>query len=92
MDRTQVDLPVLEALAGRLRNAGDHLDEIGGRAPGAPDAGEVTALMVAVMAHLTEGAGNLVQGLREAGARVGRAQQAYERQDAATGRDLQGLF
>jgi hypothetical protein len=91
-DGAEIDPGMLDRVAGRLRRAGDALDSAGDAAPGTPDAGEVTALIGGMMAHLSEGAGNLVVGLREAGSRVAQARAAYERQDAAAAQEIRGLF
>ncbi|MET0418356.1 MAG: hypothetical protein ABW022_20285, partial [Actinoplanes sp.] len=74
---TDAELPVLDALSARLRRSGDSLDAAGGGAPGVPDAGDVAAMMGAVVAHLSAGAGEMVVGLKEAGDQVAQARQAY---------------
>lgn len=89
---TNADLAALDAIARKLGQAGDQLDSAGRSAPKAPDAGEVTALIGGVLAHLSDGAGNLVVGLKEAGDRVRQSREAYQSQDAAAGRHLRRLF
>jgi hypothetical protein len=91
-DRTQADLDALHAIATRLQQSGDTLDSVGSNAPRVPDAGEVTALMGDLVAHLSESAGNLVVGLRAASARVSQSREAYLRQDQATSEEFRGLF
>jgi hypothetical protein len=86
------DPAALDAMANRLRQAGDMLDSVGSNAPGTPDAGDVTALMGGLVAHLSGSAGNLVLGLREASARVSESREAYLAQDASVSQDFQGLF
>jgi hypothetical protein len=89
---TEADLATLDRLAARLRQAGDTLDAVGNGAPGVPDAGDVAAMMGAVLAHLSESAGNVVVGLREAGDRVEQSRRGYAEQDAGAAQSLQGLF
>ncbi|WP_250002098.1 hypothetical protein [Actinoplanes sp. M2I2] len=91
-DGTDVNLDVLAALATRLEAAGDDLDVAGNGAPGAPDAGDFTAVLADVVAHLTDGASTVVLGLKEAAARVEQSRDGYAKQDAAAAADLQGLF
>jgi hypothetical protein len=91
-DVTDVDLAVLDSVTSRLRSCGDALDSVGSSAPGVPDAGEVAGVMGEVVAHLTENAGNLVVGLKEAADRVQAAGRAYSTQDASAAQDLRNLF
>ncbi len=86
------DPHALQAIAGRLRQAGETLDAAGRGAPPTPDAGDVTPDLAALLAHLTGGAGNLVVGLKEAGDRVDQARAAYQSSDAAAAQSLGGLF
>ena len=89
---TNADLGVLQSLAARLRSAGQNLDAAGGNAPPTPDAGEVAPDVAALVAHLTDGAGNLVVGLLEAGDRVDQARTAYQGTDSASAAGLGGIF
>jgi hypothetical protein len=89
---TEADLPVLDALAARLRRAGESLDAVGNGAPGVPDAGDVTGLMGAVVAHLSESAGNVVVGLAEAADRIEQTRRGYADRDAGAAASFQGLF
>jgi hypothetical protein len=91
-EQLQADLPTLQSLAGRLRQAGDALDAAGSGAPSAPDAGDVTPDVSAVIGHLVGGAGNLVVGLKEAGDRVDQAREAYRGSDSAAARSLDEIF
>ncbi len=88
---TEAALPVLDALAARLSGSGAALDEAGGGAPGVPDGGEVAARMGAVVAHLSDGAGEMVLGLKEAGDQVALARQAYASGDAAAASMFRGF-
>ena len=92
MAGTNADLDVLTALAARLKSAGDDLDAAGSGAPAAPDAGDFTEVLGSVVAHLTESAGNVVVGLREAAARIEQSRNGYASQDAAAATELRGLF
>ena len=89
---TRADLAVLQSLAGRLRRAGEDLDAIGTSVPPTPDAGEVAPDVAALVGFLTEGAGNLVVGLLEAGDRVDQARESYRSSDAATAVSMDGIF
>lgn len=89
---THADVATLDAIANCLRKAGDGLDAAGRSATTAPDAGAVAPDMIAVLAHLTESAGNLVIGLCEASARVFLAREAYVAQDAAASQSLRDMF
>ncbi|MDT4991062.1 MAG: hypothetical protein QOH97_954 [Actinoplanes sp.] len=76
-DATETDLAVMQSLANQLRAAGDDLDAAGRTAPGVPQAGDVASLMGAVIAHLSESAGNAVVGLKTAGDSVDQAFMDY---------------
>ena len=89
---TRADLDVLASLAARLSAAGAELDAAAAGAPGAPDVGDFSAVLGEVVAHLTDGAGNAVLGLKEAAARVEQSRAGYAGQDAAAAADLRGLF
>lgn len=88
---TEAELPVLDSLAARLTQSGAALDAVGSGAPGVPDAGDVAAMMGAVVAHLAGGAGEMVVGLKEAGEQVAQARQAYAAGDAATAQSFRGF-
>ena len=87
---TEAQLPVLDAIAGRLSRSADGLDAAGAGAPGVPDAGEVSAVMGAVIAHLAESAGTMVVGMKAAGDQVTASRQDYARRDEAAARSLRG--
>ncbi|MFF5075783.1 hypothetical protein ACFY36_01945 [Actinoplanes sp. NPDC000266] len=87
-DETRADLATLQALAGRLRRAGESLDEIGGSVPPTPAAGDLSPDIAALVGHLTDVCGNLVVGLKEAGDRVEQSRAGYIGTDSAVG----GLF
>jgi hypothetical protein len=87
---TDTDLGTLDAMASRLDQAADALDAVGGRAPGLPDAGEVSGLIGAAIAHLTESAGNLVLGMKGAGEAVVQARRDYAARDQAAAASLRG--
>jgi hypothetical protein len=88
---TEAELPVLDSVSTRLSRSGAALDEAGGGAPGVPDAGEVAAMMGAVVAHLSDGAGEMVVGLKTAGEQVALARQAYASGDAAAASSFRGF-
>ncbi|WP_436529619.1 hypothetical protein [Actinoplanes sp. HUAS TT8] len=87
---TSVDLPTLEQIAGQLSRVADALDAVGKASPGPPDAGEVSGLMAAALAHLTEGAGNLVLGMKVAGEEASEARRKFENQDEAAAQSFWG--
>jgi hypothetical protein len=87
---TNADLAALDSIAGRLSASADGLDAVGSTSPGVPDAGEVSGLMGAALAHLTESAGNLVVGLKGASEQVSRARQGYATTDQATAATFRG--
>jgi hypothetical protein len=74
---------VMQSLASQLRATGDDLDEAGRTAPGVPQAGDVASLMGAVIAHLSESAGNAVVGLKTAGDSVEQACKDYLATDSS---------
>ena len=82
-DGIATDPAVMQSLADRLRSTGDDLDAAGRTAPGVPQAGEVAALMGAVIAHLAESAGNAVVGLKMAADSVEQACKDYLATDSA---------
>lgn len=89
---TNVDLDVLTMLATRLTSSGDDLDAVGADAPSRPDAGDFSEVFGAMVAHLSEGAGNVVVGLKEAASRVEQTRSGYATRDASAAADLRGLF
>jgi hypothetical protein len=89
-DQTDADLSALDAMAGRLGESADALDAVGGKAPGVPDAGEVSGIIGATIAHLTESAGNLVLGMKGASEAVARARRDYAGRDQAAAETFRG--
>lgn len=91
-EQTWADLATLQSVAGRLRRAGEALDEVGGGVPPAPQAGDLTPDIAALMGHLTDVSGNLVVGLKEAGDRVEQSRAAYSGADRGAAANLDGMF
>jgi hypothetical protein len=87
---TKADLPTLDSIAGRLNLAADALDAVGKASPGVPDAGEVSGLMGAAIAHLSENAGNIVLGMKGAGEEVTAARQDYAGTDRSAAASFGG--
>ena len=85
------DPNTLQALAQRLRSAGESLDSCGGEAPDAPDAGPLSGDLAAVIAHLAGGAGQLVVGLHAASEAVRQSREEYLNSDQAAGQRLGGI-
>lgn len=88
----RADPQVLGMVADGLRRTGQSLDEAGADRPAAPAAGEDTGLMATVLAHLFDGAGNLVTGMLEAADRIDLARTRYTVQDQSGADSLQELF
>lgn len=86
------DPEVLAAVAEGLRRTGQAVDQTGGTRPLTPDAGEQTAVMAAVLAHVFDGAANLVLGMLEAADRVDTAGTRYLNQDDNAAGEIRGLF
>jgi hypothetical protein len=87
---THADLPAMDVMARRLSQGGDGLDAVGNGAPGVPNAGEVSGVMGAVIAHLAGCAGDMVLGMKGAGDEVTQARQAYAAQDAGAAQSFRG--
>jgi formiminotetrahydrofolate cyclodeaminase len=87
---TNAELPVLDSIAQRLSQAADALDGIGKSIPATPNAGAVSALMGAVVAHLAESAGNMVIGMKTASDQVAKSRQEYAARDEAAARSFRG--
>jgi hypothetical protein len=91
-DRLDVDVPLLDAIAEQLTQAGDNVDRSGVSAPPPPDAGPGTAVIADVLARLCGGAAELSGTLRAAGSRVADASQRYAQEDAAGGQSIHGAY
>jgi hypothetical protein len=89
-DGTQAGLPTLDAIARRLATSADGLDTVGRSSPGVPDAGAVSGIMGAVIAHLTDNAGALVVGLKGASEEVTQARQGYTKSDESSASSFRG--
>jgi hypothetical protein len=87
---TKAELPTLDSIAGRLSQSADALDAVGRGSPGVPNAGEVSGIMGAALAQLTESAGNIVLGLKGAGAEVIKARQGYAAKDQSAAESFRG--
>jgi hypothetical protein len=87
---TKADLPTMDSMARRLSQAADALDAVGNKSPGVPDAGDVSGIMGAALAHLTENAGNVVLGLKGASEEVTQARQDYAGKDRSAANTFRG--
>src|SRR5437899_2084963 len=74
---TEADLPTMDSMAGRLSQSAQALDAVGKSSPSVPNAGDVSGIMGAAIAHLTGSAADLVLGLMGASEEVTRARQQY---------------
>jgi len=79
----EVDPDVLEGMASTLRNASSDLDKVGNALPETPDAGDATPAIAAMLAQLTDNAGQMVLGLAAAGESASQAASRYAADDAA---------
>ena len=87
---TQADLPSMDSMARRLSESAQALDAVGKSSPGLPNAGDVSGIMGAAIAHLTGSAGNLVLGLTGASEEVSQARQQYTSADQSAATSLRG--
>jgi hypothetical protein len=87
---TDADLPSMDSMADRLSQSADALDAAGKTSPGLPDAGEVSGIMGAAIAHLTGNAGNVVLGLKGASEEVAQARRQYATTDQSAAGSLRG--
>lgn len=87
---TDADLPALDTIARRLSEAADALDSAGRASPGMPKAGEVSGIMGAAIAHLTDSAGNIVLGMKGASEEVAQARQDYAARDRSAANSFRG--
>ncbi|BFU47660.1 hypothetical protein [Krasilnikovia sp. MM14-A1004] len=90
VEGTDADLNSMDTMVRQLGQSADALDAVGGKSPGMPDAGEVSGIMGAAIAHLTESAGNLVLGLKGACEEVTRARRDYAGTDQSAAQSLRG--
>jgi hypothetical protein len=84
----QVDPATLEHVTSSLRTAGSTLDGLDSD-PGAPDAGELTGPMSALLSRFLSDTGELVTGVGAAGDQVADARNLYLKQDETTTHNLQ---
>ena len=87
---TTADLPTLDSMAGRLSQSAQSLDAVGKSSPGVPNAGDVSGIMGAALAHLTGSAGNLVLGLVGASEEVTQSRQQYAGTDQSAANSFRG--
>jgi uncharacterized protein YukE len=88
--QTEADLPAMDAMARRLSGSAESLDAAGNKAPGVPNAGDVSGLMGSALAYLTGSAGNLVLGLKGASEEVTQSRNAYASHDQASAQSFRG--
>lgn len=87
---TKADLPTLDSIASRLNQAADALDEVGNASPGIPEAGDVSGVMGAAIARLSENAGNVVLGMKGASEEVTRVRRDYVARDQSAENSFRG--
>lgn len=83
MNGHEADPGVIDGIARTLRNASTQLDRAGNSVPETPDAGDATPALAAVLAQLSDNAGQLVLGLAASGDTVATASSRYAEDDAA---------
>ena len=76
-----VDHAALDSISRVLASAGADVDSSGATAPSAVDGGDANAALFGIMAHLTEAAGQLVDGLTATSGAVTQANETYKGQD-----------
>jgi hypothetical protein len=86
-DGYRVDPATLENVTSSLRKAGTTLDSID-TGPGAPDGGELSGAMAALLGRFTADASEVVTGVSAAGDQLANAREVYLGQERATSRNL----
>lgn len=69
MSGPEVDYDTLDSIASNLRDASSDVDALGNSVPGATDAGDATAAVTGILAHLVKNASSLVLGAAAEGRR-----------------------
>jgi len=87
---TNADLSAMASMARLLSEAADALDGVGSKSPGVPQAGDVSGIMGAAIAHLADNAGNVVLGMKGASEEVAQARQDYAGKDQAAANSFRG--
>lgn len=77
MSGTDVDTDALHQVAGMLRSSADGLESGAGSAPGAPQAGPMTALAAAALSHVSTSVGGLVEATSAAAQAVTSSAENY---------------
>ncbi|MCO7239286.1 hypothetical protein [Aeromicrobium sp. CnD17-E] len=77
-----VDLAVLSTMATTLEEASDGLDGLSGSVPKNVDAGPMAPIIAAMLAQVTDSAGNVSSSLGATADAILQARQYYQRADA----------
>lgn len=83
MSGHDADPGVIDGIARTLRDASSDLDAVGNSVPPTPDAGDATPAIAAILAQLSDNAGQLVLGLVAVGDTVSSASTRYAEDDGA---------
>lgn len=83
MSGHDADFGVIDGIARTLRNASSDLDKVGNSILATPDAGDATPALAAILAQLSDNAGQLVRGLAAVADTVSAASAQYNEDDAA---------
>jgi hypothetical protein len=87
----QADPAAMETMVSTLQNAALMLDSAGSSAPNAPDAGDMTAHIAAVIGYLTNSAGELVAGVAAASDALAQGGERYLEAEDSASRSFQEL-
>lgn len=90
MNGHEADPGVIDGIARTLRNASTQLDRAGNSVPETPDGGDATPALAAVLAQLSDNAGQLVLGLAASADTVATASSRYAEDDATAREELAG--
>lgn len=76
-----VDNDALDGISATLAAAGSNIDDVAASMPSTVDAGDATAVLLGILAQLTENAAQLVEALTVASVAVAQANASYREQD-----------
>ncbi|MGO1052997.1 hypothetical protein [Crossiella sp. CA198] len=88
--RALVDHGVLDGIARTLRQTSAEVDGLAGSVPGAPDAGNATAVVTGMLARFLDNAGQLILGAAGAADQVAAGNADYAGTDAQAADEVRG--
>lgn len=83
-----VDLGVLDTIAGDLEGAANGLEDLAGSVPRGVDAGPMTAVVASMLSQVVTSAGNVSTALSGSAESVRLARGYYQRADADASSDM----